>query len=128
MAVRAVAGSPARSLVRAVSVWAWLTAIVAVSAVARLFFALRIDAPWIVVDELIYSELARGLAAGYGFAIRGVATHGYGLVYPLVIAPAYLLFDRALRLSNTDESVSVDKIVTDARRVRFVNPDGGCAV
>ena len=73
--------------------WAWLTAIVAVSAVARLFFALRIDAPWIVVDELIYSELARGLAAGDGFAIRGVATHGYGLVYPLVIAPAYLLFD-----------------------------------
>ena len=93
MAVRAVAGSPARSLVRAVPVWAWLTAIVAVSAVARLFFALRIDAPWIVVDELIYSELARGLAAGDGFAIRGVATHGYGLVYPLVIAPAYLLFD-----------------------------------
>lgn len=93
MAVRAVSGSPARSLVRAVPVWAWLTAIVAVSAVARLFFALRIDAPWIVVDELIYSELARGLAAGDGFAIRGVATHGYGLVYPLVIAPAYLLFD-----------------------------------
>ena len=93
MAVRAVAGSPARSLVRVVPVWAWLTAIVAVSAVVRLFFALRIDAPWIVVDELIYSELARGLAAGDGFAIRGVATHGYGLVYPLVIAPAYLLFD-----------------------------------
>ena len=93
MAVRAVTGSPALSLVRAVPAWAWLTTIVAVSAAARLFFALRIDAPWIVVDELIYSELARGIAAGDGFSIRGVATHGYGLVYPLVIAPAYLLFD-----------------------------------
>jgi len=93
LAVRAVTGSPARSLVRAVPAWAWLTAIVGVSAVARLVFALRIDAPWIVVDELIYSELARGLATGDGFSIRGVATSGYGVVYPLVIAPAYLLFD-----------------------------------
>lgn len=93
MAVRSVAGSPARSAVGAVPAWAWLTAIVGLSAVARLFFALRIDAPWIVVDELIYSELARGLAAGDGFAIRGVATTGYGVTYPLVIAPAYALFD-----------------------------------
>jgi len=90
LAVRAVTGSPARSLVRAVPAWAWLAAIVGLSAGARLFFALRIDAPWIVVDELIYSELARGLAAGDGFAIRGVETLGYGFVYPLVIAPAYL--------------------------------------
>ena len=93
MAVRAVTGSPARSFVQAVPAWAWLTAIVGVSAAARLFFALRIDAPWIVVDELIYSELARGIAAGDGFSIRGVATPGYGFVYPIVIAPAYLLFD-----------------------------------
>ena len=54
-------------------VWAWLTAIVAVSAVARFVFAIRIEAPWIMVDELIYSELAKGLAAGDGFSIRGVA-------------------------------------------------------
>ena len=93
MAVRAVAGSPARSFARTVPAWAWLTAIVGLSSVVRLFFALRIDAPWIVVDELIYSELARGVAAGDGFAIRGVATHGYGFVYPVVIAPAYVLFD-----------------------------------
>ena len=55
MAVRSEVGAPARSLVRAVPVWAWLTALVALSALARVFFALRIDAPWIVVDELIYS-------------------------------------------------------------------------
>ena len=73
MAVRAETGAPARALVRAVPVWAWLTAIVAVSAVARFVFAIRIEAPWIMVDELIYSELAKGLAAGDGFSIRGVA-------------------------------------------------------
>ena len=93
MAVRAEAGAPARSLVRAVPVWAWLTALVAVSVLTRLFFALRIEAPWIVVDELIYSELARGIAAGDGYSIRGEATYAYGFVYPLVIAPAYALFD-----------------------------------
>jgi hypothetical protein len=93
LAVRAQTGAPARSLVRAVPAWAWLTAIVALSTLARIAFALRIDAPWIVVDELIYSELARGIAAGEGWAIRGEATAAYGFVYPLLIAPAYLLFD-----------------------------------
>jgi hypothetical protein len=93
LAVRAEAGAPARSLVRAVPVWAWLTALVAASALARLFLALRIDAPWIVVDELIYSELARGIAEGDGYSIRGETTYAYGFVYPLVIAPAYALFD-----------------------------------
>ena len=86
-------GAPARSLVRAVPVWAWLTAIVAVSALARFVLALRVEAPWIMVDELIYSELARGLADGDGWSIRGVATNAYGFVYPLLLAPAYALFD-----------------------------------
>jgi hypothetical protein len=94
LAVRAEAGAPARSLVRAIPVWAWLTAIVAVSALVRFVLALRIEAPWIMVDELIYSELARGIADGDGFSIRGVPTNAYGFVYPLVIAPAYALFDR----------------------------------
>jgi hypothetical protein len=93
LAVRAETGAPARSLVRAVPVWAWLSGIVAVSAVVRFVFAVRIEAPWIMVDELIYSELAKGLAAGDGFAIRGVPTNAYGFVYPLLIAPAYWLFD-----------------------------------
>ena len=93
MAVRAEAGPRARSLVRAIPVWAWLTAIVALSFDARYVLALRIEAPWIMVDELIYSELARGLAAGDGWSIRGVPTYAYGFIYPLVLAPAYALFD-----------------------------------
>jgi hypothetical protein len=84
-------GAPARALVRAVPVWAWLAGLVAVSAVLRFLLARRVAAPWIMVDELIYSELAKGLAAGDGFAIRGVATNAYGFVYPLLIAPAYFV-------------------------------------
>jgi hypothetical protein len=86
-------GAPARSLVRAVPVWAWLTGIVVLSALVRFALARRVQAPWIMVDELIYSELARGIAAGDGFSIRGVPTYAYGFVYPLLIAPAYALFD-----------------------------------
>jgi dolichyl-phosphate-mannose-protein mannosyltransferase len=84
-------GAPARSLVRAVPVWAWLAGLVAASALVRFLLARRVVAPWIMVDELIYSELAKSLAAGDGFAIRGVATNAYGFVYPLLIAPAYFV-------------------------------------
>ncbi len=47
-----------------------------------------------MVDELIYSELAKSVAAGEGFRIRGDAVAGaYGFVYPLLLAPAWALFD-----------------------------------
>jgi hypothetical protein len=87
--------APARALafVRAVPVWAWLSAIVAVSALVRFAFAQRIAAPWIVVDELIYSELARSVADDGRLLIRGEPSYGYGVVYPLLISPAYALFD-----------------------------------
>jgi hypothetical protein len=83
--------APARALVRAVPAWAWLTALVLLSAVVRYALARRIVAPWIVVDEMIHSELARGVAAGDGFSIRGAAAPAYGFVYPLLISPAYLV-------------------------------------
>ena len=47
-----------------------------------------------MVDELIYSELAKSFASDLGFAVRGVPMRGYGAVYPILIAPAYALFDR----------------------------------
>jgi hypothetical protein len=47
-----------------------------------------------MVDELIYSELAKSVAAGEGFRIRGDAVAGaYGFVYPLLLAPAWALFE-----------------------------------
>jgi hypothetical protein len=83
-----------RAFARVVPVWAWLTAIVALSAAIRFALARGMVAPWIMVDELVYSELAKGFAASGHFEIRGVPAGGsYGFVYPLLISPAYRLFD-----------------------------------
>jgi dolichyl-phosphate-mannose-protein mannosyltransferase len=72
---------------------AWLTAIVGLSVLVRLWLVHEMPGPYIFVDELIYSELAKSLAATGSFAIRGVPVHGYSILYPAVIAPAYWLFD-----------------------------------
>ena len=79
---------------RAVPAWAWLALIVVGSAALRLWLVRGMVGPFIFVDELIYSELAKSLAAGDGYAVRGLATSGYSLLYPLLIAPAYVFFDR----------------------------------
>ncbi len=74
------------------SSWGWLTGIVAVSIVVRILLGHRMVAPWIMVDEIVYSELAKNVAAHGQFLVRGVPSHGYGFVYPVLIAPAWRLF------------------------------------
>jgi hypothetical protein len=74
-------------------VWAWLAALVALSAGLRFVFTRQSPAPWIFVDELIYSELARSFADGTGLAIRDVASGSYGFLYPVLISPAFAIFD-----------------------------------
>ena len=82
------------AVARSVPAWAWLATLVAVSTLVRYAFARRMPAPWIMVDELIYSELAKSFAATGSFAVREVAAGGaYGVVYPILISPAYALFD-----------------------------------
>ena len=82
-----------RSLVRAVPAWAWVAGLVVVSAAIRFLLARRMVAPWIMVDELIYSELAKSLAEHGRFLIRDLpAGSSYGLVYPALISPAYRAF------------------------------------
>ena len=94
MTSAAVTRAAPLSLVRAVPVWAWLTALVAVSAAVHYSVARRLVAPWIVGDELIYSELARSFAESGSFAIRDVPVGlAFGAVYPVLISPAYALFD-----------------------------------
>jgi Dolichyl-phosphate-mannose-protein mannosyltransferase len=90
---QAAARARATSLV--VPAWAWLAALVVLSVAVRYGLGRRMVAPWIMVDELIYSELAKSLAAGEGFAIRGEPSGGaYGVVYPLLIAPAWALWEQ----------------------------------
>ena len=81
-----------RTRAGAVPAWLWLAGIVVLSAGIRIALARRMVAPWIMIDEIVYSELAKSFAAHGSFLARGVASHGYGFVYPVVIAPAYRLF------------------------------------
>lgn len=79
---------------RRIPTWAWLAGIVVASALVRYLLARRVVAPWIFVDELIYSELAKSLADAGELAVRDVDAGGaYGVVYPLLIAPAWRAFD-----------------------------------
>src|SRR5437764_8542782 len=72
-----------------IPVWAWLAGIVVASIVVRYGLSRRVVAPWIMVDELIYSELAKSVAASGHFLIRGHHGGSYGIVYPLVVSPAW---------------------------------------
>ncbi|OLE01725.1 MAG: hypothetical protein AUG91_00495 [Actinobacteria bacterium 13_1_20CM_4_69_9] len=81
-----------RSRVARVPPWAWLAAVVVFSAVFRYGLSRRVVAPWIMVDELIYSELAKSFAATGHFLVRDVHHGAYGAVYPLLIAPAWRVF------------------------------------
>jgi len=82
-----------QSFLRRVPVWVWLLAIVVGSAVLRALLGRGIVAPFIMVDEVIWAELARGLGDAGEPLVRGEADPGYGIVYPLLIAPVYALFE-----------------------------------
>jgi hypothetical protein len=77
-----------------VPAWIWLAALVVVSAAVRLAIAKPQPAPWIFGDEMVYAHLAESIADGGGFAIRdSPGIHGYAPGYPLLIAPAYAIYD-----------------------------------
>jgi glycosyltransferase involved in cell wall biosynthesis len=75
-----------------IPVWAWLAGLVVASILVRYGLSRRVVAPWIMVDELIYSELAKSFAATGHFLVRGHHTGAYGIVYPILISPAWKLF------------------------------------
>ncbi|PWU25190.1 MAG: hypothetical protein C5B48_02540, partial [Candidatus Rokuibacteriota bacterium] len=91
---RARHGSTLLGAVRSVPVWVWLVGLVAVSALVRYAVTRRMAAPWIMIDELIYSELAKSFASTGHFLIRGETSNVYGFAYPLLISPAWALFGR----------------------------------
>src|SRR5689334_5552800 len=69
---------------------AGLAALFVVAVVVRALLARRVVTPWIMVDEFVYSELAKNFAAHGQFLIRGVPFGEVGRVYPAVISPAWL--------------------------------------
>jgi len=60
-----------------------------VTAALRGWLASRIAMPWLFSDELVHSELAKNLANGSLFEIRGRHVN-ITYAYPLVLAPAWL--------------------------------------
>jgi hypothetical protein len=82
------------AVVAAVPAWFWVTALVGVSAAVRYWLASRMVAPWIMIDEIVYSELAKSFAETGSFRLRDQPASGaFGVVYPVLIAPAYWLFE-----------------------------------
>ena len=67
-----------------------LAGIVALALVVRLILAERIVTPWIMIDELLYSELAKNFAGGGEFLVRDAPSPINNLAYPAVISPAWL--------------------------------------
>jgi hypothetical protein len=65
----------------------------AAAAVVNVLVGVQLPAPWSLPDELIYSEMAKSLADGSLPAVRDESTWGYGVLYPLLIAPAWGVFD-----------------------------------
>lgn len=82
-------------LVRATS--AWLAATVVLSALVRGWIGLSVPTAWILPDEVLYSELAKSIAAGHRPEVRGVPVFGWGAVYPTLIAPAWALVGDPVR-------------------------------
>ena len=129
LAVEAVApGARERawSLARAVPVWAWLVGLVAVSTGIRYVFTRQMVAPWIFVDELIYSELAKSFAAGGHFLVRDHSTARLRLVYPLLIAPAWARVQRRARRLRGREGNQCARHVARCR-ARRTSSRGGCS-
>ena len=82
-----------RNTLGRIPAWAWLAAIVVVSTAFRAVLGRGIAAPFIMVDEIIWSELARGIADAGEPLLRGEPDPGYSVVYPLLTSPAFLVFD-----------------------------------
>ena len=81
------------SLARAIPARGVLCLMVLAATALHAFVALRSPSPWIVPDELIYSELAKSLGQVGLPRIRGEVSFAYGLGYPALLAPIWAIFD-----------------------------------
>lgn len=67
-----------------------LAGMVVVAIVVRALLARQIPTPWIMIDELLYSELAKSFADRGELLIRELPYGRLSLLYPVLIAPAWL--------------------------------------
>lgn len=67
-----------------------LVALMLVSVLARFWLARAVKTPWILADEFLYAEEAKGFAADARYTIRGAAGPILSYLYPALISPAWL--------------------------------------
>jgi hypothetical protein len=96
--------------------WA-LVLILGVAILARLWLARKIPGPWIMTDELFYSELAKSFAASGDFLIRDYPTSLFTL-YSVLISPAWA-FDSTGTAYALTKSINVLLMTTAAVPVFF---------
>ena len=84
----------------------WLVLVVGLSTTVRAAIGFGVPSPWILPDEVVYSELAKSIAEGGRPSIRGVPIFGWGEVYPTVIAPAWALFEDPVRAYHAALGIS----------------------
>lgn len=65
------------------------TGLVLLAMLVRILVAHRMRAPWIMSDELIYSDLAESFAERHQMLFRGHARN-FQSIYPILISPAWL--------------------------------------
>ena len=61
-----------------------------VAVAARLWLSRQIATPWIMIDELLYSEMGKSFATSGHFLVRDAPTSLNNVVYPALISPAWL--------------------------------------
>ena len=66
-----------------------LAGLIAIAFVARLLMSRHVLAPWVMEDELQYSEMAKSFAAGGHYLFRDHPYH-VATIYPALISPAWL--------------------------------------
>jgi len=80
---------------------AWLVLVVGLSTLVRAAIALGVRSPWILPDEIVYSELAKSIASGHRPEVRGIPVFGWGEVYPTLVAPAWALVESTVDAYRT---------------------------
>lgn len=75
-----------------VPTWSWVGMLVVAATVFYYLLGRRIAAPWILTDELIYSDMARSFAGTGHLFVRDQAWQNVPPLYPVLISPAYALF------------------------------------
>jgi hypothetical protein len=68
-----------------------LIGLVIIAVIVRIWLASRVVTPWIMIDELIYSDLARSVAENGTFHVRGEPIAWFNFGYAALIAPAWLV-------------------------------------